>query len=427
MKTKGGRQVALRILDYSRYLDSEFLKEPKLEFLFTKKHRRINRFHGISQDPTTMNHILVMSYRPVDSKVYLQANFTKITWFNKREILNIIALRIMSLHRWNIIHQNLHSEIIDQATKKFYMNDYQQFQNAEEKRKQMIDSGTSFVKEPGQNHPKSVYHARSLNIIIEIANAIKNSRDLFNFAKPSASENSSRTPKTKKHQKQNYFRKVIMKKSITSSNNQAKSILEWIPYEDFSNIDYIGIGGFSKVYKATWHKGHIKRWNLLTGEVVRSKSVEVALKVLHDSTDINSTFLNELQFLHLFKSNELEYRHIVKCYGVSQDPETKNYIFVMQYANYGNLRKLLATEFSDRVNWSLKKRDLHSGNILVSTRKKNVHISLISDLGLSQPVNKKSESIHGVIPYMAPENFDGKYLTQSDIYSLGMIRGADIL
>ncbi|CAG8770055.1 4714_t:CDS:2, partial [Acaulospora morrowiae] len=103
------KKVALRILNKSQNLDSEFLKEPKLEFLFSKKHKRINECYAISQDPTTMNHILVMRYRPIDLKVYLQANFTKITWFNKREILNNVALGIMSIHRWNIIHRSLHS------------------------------------------------------------------------------------------------------------------------------------------------------------------------------------------------------------------------------------------------------------------------------------------------------------------------------
>ncbi|CAG8483359.1 4180_t:CDS:10 [Acaulospora morrowiae] len=257
---KKEREVALRILDESRNLDSEFLKEPQLKFLFSKNRWSTNQCYGISQDPMTMNHILVMSYRPIDLKVYLQANFTKMTWFNKREILNNIT-------------------------------------------------------EPEQNHPESVYHARLLNTIVEIANSIKNSRDSFNLMKPSAAGN-----KILVHpeiQDINYF-------LIRSSNNQAKSILEWIPYEDFSNIERIGMGGFSKVYKAMWQRGHIKHWNSRMGEVVRSEPVEVALKVLDDSADICSTFLNE-------------------------ESKTRNYIFVMQYANYGNLRTLLVNGFNNKV------------------------------------------------------------------------------
>ena len=66
--------------------------------------------------------------------------------------------------------------------------------------------------------------------------------------------------------------------------------------------------------------------------------------------------------------------------------------------------------------------DLHDGNILC-----DYPLSLISDLGLSKPIeyfqNKlNSESVYGVIPYMAPEVLRGKpYTPASDIYSFAMI------
>ena len=48
----------------------------------------------------------------------------------------------------------------------------------------------------------------------------------------------------------------------------------------------------------------------------------------------------------------------------------------------------------------------------------------IGDLGLSQPVNNilSNNEIYGVIPYIAPEIFNGSsFSKESDIYSLGMI------
>ncbi len=48
----------------------------------------------------------------------------------------------------------------------------------------------------------------------------------------------------------------------------------------------------------------------------------------------------------------------------------------------------------------------------------------IGDLGLSQSANVTSlnNEIYGVIPYIAPEIFNGdKFSKESDIYSLGMI------
>ena len=62
-------------------------------------------------------------------------------------------------------------------------------------------------------------------------------------------------------------------------------------------------------------------------------------------------------------------------------------------------------------------RDLHSGNILYKS-----NTSKISDLGLSGPVDKPSNSIYGNLPYIAPEVICGEiYTTKSDIYSLGVI------
>ncbi len=48
----------------------------------------------------------------------------------------------------------------------------------------------------------------------------------------------------------------------------------------------------------------------------------------------------------------------------------------------------------------------------------------ISDLGLSKPADKPSETneIYGVLPYIAPEFLHGKLYTKAaDIYSFGII------
>src|SRR3989337_18561 len=74
-----------------------------------------------------------------------------------------------------------------------------------------------------------------------------------------------------------------------------------------------------------------------------------------------------------------------KLYGISQDPETKEYILVMQYANGGDLRQYLGDHFVE-IDWNQKismlldiakglkdihdhehvHLDFHSGNILLN-------------------------------------------------------------
>ncbi|CAG8822386.1 799_t:CDS:2, partial [Dentiscutata erythropus] len=57
-------------------------------------------------------------------------------------------------------------------------------------------------------------------------------------------------------------------------------------------IKRIGTGGFSEVYTAKWTKGTLK---CSQREFNRKKNATVVLKVLKDSSNINSAFLTELQ------------------------------------------------------------------------------------------------------------------------------------
>ena len=45
--------------------------------------------------------------------------------------------------------------------------------------------------------------------------------------------------------------------------------------------------------------------------------------------------------------------YITKLYGISQDPETKNYIMVLDYAEHGSLRNYLDTNY-DKLSWETK-------------------------------------------------------------------------
>jgi serine/threonine protein kinase len=65
-------------------------------------------------------------------------------------------------------------------------------------------------------------------------------------------------------------------------------------------------------------------------------------------------------------------------------------------------------------------RDLHSGNIFFD----GPHWPYIGDLGISKSATESADNNenYGIIPYMAPEIFQGqKYTKASDIYSFGMI------
>uniref|UniRef100_U9UNT2 Protein kinase domain-containing protein n=1 Tax=Rhizophagus irregularis (strain DAOM 181602 / DAOM 197198 / MUCL 43194) TaxID=747089 RepID=U9UNT2_RHIID len=193
--------------------------------------------------------------------------------------------------------------------------------------------------------------------------------------------------------------------------------IEWIPYSQITNLKKIAEGGFSIIYKATW------------------KGTDVAVKKLRDSQNISKHFLNELRSLYQCDDNNI---WIIKCYGITQDPITKEYMLMLSYAEGGNLHDYLQKNFIN-LRWDDKlfiltgillglrnihnnnfiHRDIHSGNMLLSRCYWRV-----GDLGLSQPANNSSSNneIYGVVPYIAPEIFKGAaFSKESDVYSYGMI------
>ena len=74
--------------------------------------------------------------------------------------------------------------------------------------------------------------------------------------------------------------------------------LQWIPYNDLTNIEKIGEGGFATISKATWLNGY----KTVNDDRERtSKDMPVALKKLHNSQNISDEFLNEVNyFVSLF-------------------------------------------------------------------------------------------------------------------------------
>ena len=84
---------------------------------------------------------------------------------------------------------------------------------------------------------------------------------------------------------------------IKKTQREAKdsySMIEWIPYDRFTDVKYVAKGGFSVVYSATWTDAYIKGWDHETKNWKRKERKKVALKVLNDSKHISKGFLNEV-------------------------------------------------------------------------------------------------------------------------------------
>ncbi|RIA84358.1 kinase-like domain-containing protein [Glomus cerebriforme] len=224
-------------------------------------------------------------------------------------------------------------------------------------------------------------------------------------------------------------------------------VLEWIPYDRFHNIEYIAKGGFGKVYKAKWIDGYIDYWdNKNQNWKRRYPNKDVALKSLNNSKNVTLEFIKEITSHH--KISDRDYGTIIRFYGITQDPDTKNYMMVLDYAENGSLRNYLDTNV--KLSWNSKistlynvadglntihaneliHRDLHIGNILHTGMRSSLFVSpevCITDMGLCKPADyiateNTKNSTYGVLPYIAPEILRGQnYTKAADIYSFGII------
>ncbi|EXX56503.1 Cla4p [Rhizophagus irregularis DAOM 197198w] len=212
------------------------------------------------------------------------------------------------------------------------------------------------------------------------------------------------------------------------------SIVEWIPYSNLKNINYLTKGGCSEIYTAEWINGSYNEWDSKEQQLKRFRKQNVVLKRLENVESANKRWFEEA-ISHLNISNKWP-DAIVPCYGLTQDPLNGDYMLVMNELDI-DLRKYLQQSHT-QLTWKERiqiavdiidallrihdenaiHRDLHSGNILLIIGEG----CNISDLGFCGPADRPSKSIYGNLPYIAPEVIAGKETTfKSDIYSIAML------
>ncbi|CAI2182505.1 8160_t:CDS:2 [Funneliformis geosporum] len=214
-----------------------------------------------------------------------------------------------------------------------------------------------------------------------------------------------------------------------------EQVLEWLPETQFTEFKLIGKGGFGRVFKAYWEKGRICKWDFITNKWERSDPMWVALKSVEKGGECISEFLEEVKAMYQCLKINLG---SLDCYGITRNPATQDYLIVMRFVEYGDLRAYLSSTFAtsswkDRLDrlWSLSidlrslhrsglvHRDLHGGNVLFGNNRR----SFIADLGLTcKDGQTETGDIKGVLPYVAPEILHRKPHTKSsDIYSFSII------
>ncbi|EXX77630.1 hypothetical protein RirG_022090 [Rhizophagus irregularis DAOM 197198w] len=138
-----------------------------------------------------------------------------------------------------------------------------------------------------------------------------------------------------------YYSKYLKKKFINWSGNEQIDdfiqeiqlkikdrhdiVLEWIPYDQFEKIKEKSINSFVTVYSAIWKDGPLHK-NWLKNKYTRDTNKEVILNCLYYSQHLIEFLINEIK---KYVSDYINKRKVhTKLYGISQNPNTKDYILV---------------------------------------------------------------------------------------------------
>ncbi|CAG8691568.1 18675_t:CDS:2, partial [Dentiscutata erythropus] len=141
--------------------------------------------------------------------------------------------------------------------------------------------------------------------------------------------------------------KIIKDTQLKAKKNY--KIIEWIKFSNLKDIEYIGEGGFAKVYKAIWIDGPIENyepWDVENKRWKRKADTMVAVKKLRVEIGMTS--------LELFQEIKCNLDHnslfISRVYGVTKDPSTQEYAIVMQFQKNGDIRQLIRKNHEE-LNW----------------------------------------------------------------------------
>ncbi|POG65508.1 hypothetical protein GLOIN_2v1781658 [Rhizophagus irregularis DAOM 181602=DAOM 197198] len=112
-------------------------------------------------------------------------------------------------------------------------------------------------------------------------------------------------------------------------NNSDDIVFEWISYNQFNEIKETGKNDLITVYSAIWKDGPLykKDEQRLQSNYARDSNKKVALKYLHNSQESIDSLINKAK---KFPANHKAFQVL---YGISQNPDTGDYIFILMWTS----------------------------------------------------------------------------------------------
>ncbi|GES77264.1 kinase-like domain-containing protein [Rhizophagus clarus] len=178
---------------------------------------------------------------------------------------------------------------------------------------------------------------------------------------------------TKLASKNEFIDKFIQEAQQNARNSY--EILEWIPYDRLSNIEYYDKGGFSEIHKAIWLDGPIYSWNFNKQQWNRQTGYEVILKIIGNSSSLDSKFLNEWKYHYNYDYNEVFVIDLGLCKPIN-DSQNSDIYGVVPYMAPEILRSNPYTSASDIYSFSMIMWEFTSGSPPYKYKAHDYHLIL---------------------------------------------------
>ncbi|GES75236.1 kinase-like domain-containing protein [Rhizophagus clarus] len=391
---------------------------------------------GICLDENTNEYLLIIQYADGGNlRQYLKNHLGKLTWNNKIKLAHQITEGIRYLHDKDIIHQNLYYKniLIHKKEAKIKLD------IIKNTAMNVSDEIISYVDPKllgNTNEYRYRYSIYSLGVLLwELSGCYPETRSIMNCypgtpneylnlykscwdsepsKRPSISQVSSKLEEMNKNLGPELINLII-----------EQNLFKFIDKSELTDVQNFDAGHFGIISRAIWKKtnNNVVCKKLRNNESISNKPIEA--------------FLHELKMYRRLDFCE----RIIRILGISLDESTKEYLFVMQYADSGNLREYLKNRVStltweDKIKLSYQitdgikflqgenilHRDLHSGNIVIHQGE-----AKIIDLGIAKSIETQTNihsNVFGSLPYIDPKRLDDpfyEYNEKSDIYSLGVL------
>ncbi|PKK59564.1 hypothetical protein RhiirC2_794669 [Rhizophagus irregularis] len=302
-------------------------------------------FYGITQDPETKDYMMVLNNKcekcyKICNAIHFQHKF--IDWTSSNDDIDkfIQDIQISA-------HKDVKEVLEWIPYDRFYDIKYTEFGKVY--RANWIDGNiskpswsSSYWDDVEQNwkrnNPNIFVNLKSLNspndLTFELANKVKFEYEFYGITQNPETKNymmvlNNKCKKCNKICNAIHFQQKFI--DWTSSNDDIDKFiqdtqlsahnvdeaLEWIPYGRLYDIKYISNDAFGKVYRANWIDGNISYWNDKNQNWIRKRiNMLVKLKSLNTPNDLTFELANKIRIKHRF-------------YGITLDPETKNYMMVL--------------------------------------------------------------------------------------------------